>query len=87
MALKEDGAHFVLCPKQGNKIESVVLGRVCILKFFLLNRVRVSNLQRLIYTHREKGMGGGGKYRAQLFERRLALTQGLILFRVSFSFY
>ena len=36
----------------------------------------------------EGGQEGGGerKYRAQLFERRLALTQGLILTRVSFSF-
>ena len=26
--------HFLLCPKQGNKIEGVVLDRVCILGFF-----------------------------------------------------
>ena len=32
MALKEDGVHF--CPKQGNKIEGVVLNRVCIVGFF-----------------------------------------------------
>ena len=25
MALKQYGLHFVLCPKQGNKIEGVVL--------------------------------------------------------------
>ena len=30
MDLKKDGVHFVLCPKQGNKIEVIVLKRVCI---------------------------------------------------------
>ena len=30
------GVHFILCPKQGNKIEGVVVNRVCILGFFLL---------------------------------------------------
>ena len=34
MALKQDGIHFVLCPKQGNKIEGVVLNSVCILGIF-----------------------------------------------------
>ena len=36
MALKQaqDGVHFVFCPKQGNKIEGVVLNRVCILRIF-----------------------------------------------------
>ena len=34
MTLKQDGAHFVLCPKQYHKIEDVVLNRVCILGFF-----------------------------------------------------
>ena len=29
--LKEDGVHFVFCPKQGNKNEVVVLNRICIL--------------------------------------------------------
>ena len=33
-ALTQDGMHFILCPKQGNKIEDVVLNRVCILSFF-----------------------------------------------------
>ena len=45
--------NFVrVCPnyKQGNKIEVVVLNGVCILGFFVLNRVRVSNAQRLTYT-------------------------------------
>ena len=36
---KQDGMHFVLCLKQGNKLEGVVL-----------NRVMVSNPQRLTYT-------------------------------------
>ena len=41
----------IACPKQGIKIELVVLNRVCILGiFFVLNRVRVSNPQRLTYT-------------------------------------
>ena len=34
MALKQDGMHFVLCPKQGNKIEGVVLNRVRIIEIF-----------------------------------------------------
>jgi len=34
MALEQDGVHFALCPKQGNKIEGVVLKRVCILGIF-----------------------------------------------------
>ena len=29
MALKQDGVQFAFCPKQGNKIEGVVLTRVC----------------------------------------------------------
>ena len=40
----------VLFPKQGNKIKVVVLNRVCILGIFVLNSVRISNLQRLNYT-------------------------------------
>ena len=31
MTLKLHGVYFVLCPKQGTKIEGVVLNRVCIL--------------------------------------------------------
>ena len=34
MALKQDGVDFVLCPKQDNKIEGVVLNTVCNLGFF-----------------------------------------------------
>ena len=34
MALKQKGVHFVLCPKQGNKIEGVVINRVCVLRIF-----------------------------------------------------
>ena len=53
MAEKQDSVHFVLCPLQGNKIEGVVPSRECILGFsFVLNRVRVSNPQRLTYTQR-----------------------------------
>ena len=29
MALKQDGVQFAFCPKQGNKIEGVVLTRTC----------------------------------------------------------
>ena len=38
MALKQGGVHFLLCPKQGNKSEGVVLNRVCILGFFCLKQ-------------------------------------------------
>ena len=34
MTLKQHCVHFVLCPKQGTKIEGVVLNRVCILRTF-----------------------------------------------------
>ena len=34
MALKQDGVHFALCPKKGNKIEGVVLNRVRIIEIF-----------------------------------------------------
>ena len=34
-AVKQDGVHFLLYPKQGNKIEGVALNRVCILGSFL----------------------------------------------------
>ena len=47
MALKQDCVHFAVCPKQGNKIEGVVLNRVCILNFLVPERVRVSDPQRL----------------------------------------
>ena len=32
---------FVLCPKQGNKIEGVILNRVCIKKFLFLQGQRL----------------------------------------------
>ena len=38
MALKQDGVHFALCPKPGNKIEGVVLKGVCILGIFCPQR-------------------------------------------------
>ena len=54
MALKQDGAHFILFPEQRNKIESVVLNRVHIFRTFCTKHGRgflgVSNPQRLIYT-------------------------------------
>ena len=34
MALKQEGVHFVLCLKQGNTIEDVVLNSVYILRRF-----------------------------------------------------
>ena len=34
MALMQDRVHFLLCHKQSNKIEGVVLNRVCILRLF-----------------------------------------------------
>ena len=50
MTLKNDGVPSVLSPKQGNKIEVVVLNRECILEFFVRNKVRVSNIQQLTDT-------------------------------------
>ena len=50
MALKEDGVNFVLCPKQGNKIEGFSQTGYVFKDFFCLNRVRVSNPQRLTST-------------------------------------
>ena len=54
MALKQDGAHFILFPEQRNKIESVVLNRVHIFRAFCTKQGRgflgVSNPQRLTYT-------------------------------------
>ena len=48
MDLKQRGVHFVLCPKQGTKIEGVVINRVCVLGiFFVVKGVRVPNAQRL----------------------------------------
>ena len=43
MALKQDCVHFVLCPKQANKIEGVVLNRVCILGSFVLNNIQIQD--------------------------------------------
>ena len=34
MALKQDGVYFVLCPKEGHKIEGVVPNRVRIIEIF-----------------------------------------------------
>ena len=48
MALKQEGVHCVLCPKQRNKIKGIVLNRACILQLFCAE-VRVSNPQRLTY--------------------------------------
>ena len=51
MTLKQDRVHFVVCPKQGNKIEGVVINRVCILGFFfVLNKIMVSNPQQVTPT-------------------------------------
>ena len=51
MALKQDGVHFVLYPKQGNKIEGVFLNRVCISGSFALNRVRVKPSAAPLYPN------------------------------------
>ena len=40
MALKQDGAHFILFPEQRNKIESVVLNRVHIFRTFCTKQGR-----------------------------------------------
>ena len=49
MALKQHSVRFILFLEQCNKVEVVVPNRVCIL-VFVLNRVRVSNPQRLTFT-------------------------------------
>ena len=48
----QDHFHFVLCPKQGNKVEVVAQSRVWISGFFSpqQTRVRVSNPQWFTYT-------------------------------------
>ena len=67
--MSPDGVHCVPCPKQGNKIKSVVLNRVCILGFFFLNRVRILKPQLLAYTQilveyplSRNGQSGGDKW-------------------------
>ena len=50
MALKQNGVNFVLCPKQGNKIEGFSQTGYVLKEFFFLNRVRFSNPQRLTST-------------------------------------
>ena len=49
MALKQDSVRFILFLEQGNKVEVVVPNIVCIL-VFVLNKVRVSNPQRLTFA-------------------------------------
>ena len=51
MALKQDCVHFVLCPKQANKIEGVVLNRVCILGSFVLNKASVKPSAAHLYPN------------------------------------
>ena len=51
MALKQDCVHFVLCPKQANKIEGVVVNRVCILGSFVLNRDSVKPSAAHLYPN------------------------------------
>ena len=38
MAEKQDGVHFVLWPKQGDKIQAVVPNSVCIYDFFVVKQ-------------------------------------------------
>ena len=47
--VKQESVYFVIVPKQGPKVEGVVLNRVGILGLFL-NKVRVSDPQRHSYT-------------------------------------
>ena len=53
MALKQDCAcfHFVLCPKQANKIEGVLVNRICILGSFVLNRDSVKSSAAHLYPN------------------------------------
>ena len=53
MALKQDGVRFVLCPKQGIKIEGVVLNRVMYFGIFLSwtgSRFQEREVQRLLQS-------------------------------------
>ena len=53
----QDHLHFALCRKQGNKVQVVAQSRIWISGFFSPQkaRVRVSNPQRLTYTHANIG--------------------------------
>ena len=51
MTLKQVRLHFVVCPKQGNKIEGTVSQTLFVLKMFYPKQsLRVSNPQRLTST-------------------------------------
>ena len=47
----QDCVHFDLCPKQANKIEGVVVNRVCILGSFVLNRDSVKPSAAHLYPN------------------------------------
>ena len=58
MDLKQDSVYFSLSPKQGNKIEGVVLNRACISGFFyFLRRVRVSKQERMSVSNLYPNIG------------------------------
>ena len=60
MSLKQDSVHFVICPKQGNEIEGIVLNRVCILGMFCPVQGQGFKLSAAhLYPNIGGGRGGG----------------------------
>ena len=61
MALKQDSAHFVVCPKQGDKLRVLsYINQVSnFMIFFFLNRVRGFK-PSAAHLYPIRGVGGGG---------------------------
>ena len=51
MALKQNVGHFVFFPKRGNKIEGVVLNRVCIIRILSSFQLKCKTYVRKIRSH------------------------------------
>ena len=51
IALKQNVGHFVFFPKRGNKIESVVLNRVCILRILSSFQLKCKTYVSKIRSH------------------------------------
>ena len=77
MALKQDGMHFVLCSKQGNTIEGVVLNRVCGLAIFCPKRDQGF---KPLAAHLYPNIGRVPTYAPLVFRMRL-LIRGLAMLR------
>ena len=46
MALKQDGVHFAICPKQSNKIEGFVLNRVYLFIYLFIDLYNVQGREQ-----------------------------------------